>query len=82
MCIRDRLYPRLKAAAERGCPMVGVCNGFQVLVQAGILPGPAAGARWPETAPKPTGALTDHASDRIIEDREGVEDVQASLIHS
>ena len=31
---------QLTAAAEAGMPMFGVCNGFQALVRAGLLPGP------------------------------------------
>ena len=78
MKVRERLYPRLRAAAGRGCPILGVCNGFQVLVQAGLLPGPAAGEPWPETAPAPTVALTDNASARFIDDWVGVEADPAS----
>ncbi len=29
----------VKAEAERGVPVVGICNGFQVLCEAGLLPG-------------------------------------------
>ena len=29
----------VKAAAERGVAVVGICNGFQVLCEAGLLPG-------------------------------------------
>jgi len=29
----------VKAAAARGAPVVGICNGFQVLCEAGLLPG-------------------------------------------
>lgn len=39
MHTRQRLLPELKAAAERGVPMIGICNGFQVLAQIGLLPG-------------------------------------------
>lgn len=39
MKLREKLYPALRRAAERGVPMIGICNGFQVLVQVGLLPG-------------------------------------------
>src|SRR5438445_10696217 len=29
----------VKKMAERGMPILGVCNGFQILVEAGLLPG-------------------------------------------
>ena len=29
----------LKAAARRGVPVLGICNGFQILLEAGLLPG-------------------------------------------
>lgn len=39
--IRERLLATLRAMVERGVLMIGACNGFQVLVQTGLLPGPA-----------------------------------------
>lgn len=44
---------------EEGKPIIGICNGFQVLVEAGLLPG----ARAPRTA-SPEAVLTINASDR------------------
>jgi phosphoribosylformylglycinamidine synthase len=34
-----KLGKELKAFAEEGRPVLGICNGFQVLVEAGLLPG-------------------------------------------
>lgn len=65
MKLRERVYPALRRAAERGCPMIGACNGFQVLVQAGLLPGPGAGEPWPGTAPEQAVALTDNQDARF-----------------
>lgn len=56
--IRKQLYPALVAAIERGCPMIAPCNGFQVAVQAGLLPGPVPGAEWPPEPAQPSVALS------------------------
>ncbi|MFW6110929.1 MAG: phosphoribosylformylglycinamidine synthase subunit PurQ [Thermoproteota archaeon] len=37
--IQTRLGDQLKAFVEEKRPILGICNGFQVLVEAGILPG-------------------------------------------
>ncbi len=33
------IIPQVKDAADRGIPVLGVCNGFQILTEAGLLPG-------------------------------------------
>lgn len=33
------IMPAVSAFAERGGPVLGICNGFQVLLEAGLLPG-------------------------------------------
>lgn len=66
---RQRLYPALRSAAERGCPMIGVCNGFQILVQIGLLPGPTHPGAWPpDKPPTQETTLTVNASGRFIDD--------------
>jgi len=65
MTIRERLWPALRNAAERGVPMLGACNGFQVMVQLGLLPGFE--SHWPEQPPKPTLALAQNADGRFVD---------------
>src|SRR5256885_16800931 len=39
MAARSPIMRAVKDAAGRGVPVIGVCNGFQVLTEAGMLPG-------------------------------------------
>jgi phosphoribosylformylglycinamidine synthase I len=39
MHARLGLVDRLQSAVERGAGIIGICNGFQILVQTGLLPG-------------------------------------------
>ncbi|HEX4694108.1 phosphoribosylformylglycinamidine synthase subunit PurQ [Sphingomonas sp.] len=39
MAARSPVMRAVIAAVERGVPVLGVCNGFQVLTEAGLLPG-------------------------------------------
>src|SRR5690242_1327786 len=39
MAARSPVMRAISAAAERGVPVAGICNGFQILTEAGLLPG-------------------------------------------
>jgi phosphoribosylformylglycinamidine synthase len=39
MAARSPIMAAVKDAAQRGVPVIGICNGFQVLTEAGLLPG-------------------------------------------
>lgn len=39
MAARSPVMRAVKETAERGVPVLGVCNGFQILTEAGLLPG-------------------------------------------
>ncbi|MHC5001498.1 MAG: phosphoribosylformylglycinamidine synthase subunit PurQ [Planctomycetota bacterium] len=71
--MRERLYPALVRAVQRGVPMIAPCNGFQMAVQIGLLPGPPIGAGWPPSAPRPSVALGANRSGRYIDCWVGVE---------
>lgn len=67
MRVRERLWPAFKRAIDRGVCIVGACNGFQVIVQLGLLPGPSDGV-WPsEAASDQSVALTDNIGARFVD---------------
>jgi phosphoribosylformylglycinamidine synthase I len=39
MAARSPIMRAIGDAAQRGAPVIGICNGFQVLTEAGLLPG-------------------------------------------
>ena len=39
MAAQSPIMREVKAAAARGVPILGICNGFQILTEAGLLPG-------------------------------------------
>jgi len=62
--LRDRLGEPLRKAVARGVPIIGVCNGFQALVQTGLLPG---------DREENAVALAGNAGDRFIDRWVGVD---------
>ena len=62
--MRETVYPALAAAIDRGTPMICPCNGFQIAVQAGLLPGAEPG-HWPDRAAAPTVALCQNRNARF-----------------
>jgi len=64
MRVRERLYPASGRAIDRGLPIIGVCNGFQVLVQVAVA---WAGRDWPGPAAEQSVALTENAGARFVD---------------
>jgi phosphoribosylformylglycinamidine synthase I len=65
--MRSGIYDALLRALERGVPMIAPCNGFQIAVQVGLLPGPVDGAPLSADPPVPSVALADNDSARFID---------------
>ncbi|MEM7229303.1 MAG: phosphoribosylformylglycinamidine synthase subunit PurQ [Planctomycetota bacterium] len=61
------VYPAFRAAIERGVPIIAPCNGFQVAVQLGLLPGPDAGMPWPDEPLEPVAALAQNAQASFVD---------------
>lgn len=60
--LQHRLAEQLADFVAAGRPVLGICNGFQVLVKAGILPGWQTAASGDDTTPL---TLTDNASGKF-----------------
>ena len=56
--LKHRLLGPLQDAAKRGVPMIGICNGFQVLVKLGLLPFPEAAEQVATLADNTSGQFT------------------------
>ena len=63
MRTREHLLGPLRDAVARGTPIVGICNGFQVLVQLGLVPGDGA----------QSVALAENSNARFLDDWVGVD---------
>ena len=62
--LRHRLMPALRRFVAAGKPVIGICNGFQVLVKAGLLPDfdPA-----DDQPPRQTATLADNTLPRFVD---------------
>jgi phosphoribosylformylglycinamidine synthase len=65
--MREALYPKFVEALRRGVPMIAPCNGLQIAVQLGLLPGPTPGSDWSQAPPNPCVALAQNSSARFID---------------
>jgi phosphoribosylformylglycinamidine synthase I len=57
--LRFGLRDQLQAFVAAGKPIIGICNGFQVLVKTGLLPGPTAGDTQPDFIQRASLTLND-----------------------
>jgi phosphoribosylformylglycinamidine synthase len=60
--LSGRIIDHLRAAIDRGVPMIAPCNGFQIAVQAELLPGP-----WGDTPPRTEAALLENNGGRFVD---------------
>lgn len=74
--LREHLYPVLREAARAGVAMIGACNGFQVMVQVGLLPG---AEEAEEGASVQKTALTHNSGGRFIDNWVEVEINRSSV---
>jgi phosphoribosylformylglycinamidine synthase I len=69
--MRHTLWSALVHAVRRGVPIIAPCNGFQIAVQLGLLPGPigdqGAESEHEERPPRPIVALANNASARFAD---------------
>ena len=87
--MRREVYPALRDAVARGVPVICPCNGFQIAVQAGLLPGPmgAGSARatgdgsaaWPDEAAPASVALLQNQGARFVDRWTRVEIPEATV---
>ncbi len=62
--VRHRLYGALREFVLAGKPVIGICNGFQLLVKTGLLPG----FELPQdTAPAQLATLTDNTIPQYVD---------------
>jgi len=71
--MRETLYGKFVEALQRGVPMIAPCNGFQIAVQIGLLPGPTPGNNWSQDAPTPSVSLSQNQSARFIDKWVGIQ---------
>jgi phosphoribosylformylglycinamidine synthase subunit PurQ / glutaminase len=57
--LRHKLMDHFRGAVARGVPIIGICNGFQVLVKMGLLPDPQVGRQTTTLADNVTGRFID-----------------------
>ena len=57
--LRHRLTEPLKEAIKCNVPIIGICNGFQVITKLGLLPDPEAGRQTATLAENTSGRFTD-----------------------
>ncbi len=60
--LQSTIIDQLRAAIDRGVPMIAPCNGFQTAVQAGLLPGP-----WSDRPAVTEAALLENDGGRFVD---------------
>ena len=91
--LRGQLHDALGRFLDHDTLALGICNGFQVLLKAGVLPGGAAGWRQTEAAPQATLTWNDNGKYTALWVRlrihaphnaflQGIEEIELPVAHA
>lgn len=81
MAANSPVISQLKAHAERGGYVLGVCNGFQILCETGLLPGALVRNAGLEFVCKPQKLSVESANSAFTSAYSGAEDVSIPIAH-
>jgi phosphoribosylformylglycinamidine synthase len=84
--LRHQLLEPLQRAVERGAAIIGICNGFQVMVKLGLLPDPASATQTATLADNTCGRFVDrwvrlHADESACVWTKGMGNITLPIAH-
>jgi len=85
--LRHHLTEPLKEAIKCNVPIVGICNGFQVITKLGLLPDPEAGRQTATLAENTSGRFTDKWVSLVVPEHgvciwtKGIEKLDLPIAH-
>ena len=78
---RSPVVKAVVAAAERGTPVIGICNGFQVLTETGLLPGALMRNAGLNFVCRPVGLKVENSQSLFTSQYDSGEDITIPVAH-